>query len=394
MGMMSSGALSIIGTTNARPPYRRFGLRQADRLQHLYILGKTGTGKSTLIETLAVQDMQAGRGLAIIDPHGDLAERLISQVPEGRKAALSYLNVPDLSQPYGYNPLRGVRPEFVPLAASGLLEALRKLWPEAWGNRMEHILRNALFALLEYGKATLPDILRMLDEPAFRATVLGGVRNEQVRRFWLQEFPRYNPRYRQEMIAPVQTKVGALLADPRLYRLFTAPPIELSFRRAMDEGGIIIINLAKGILGEDSASLLGALLVTTIGLAGMSRASMPSAERPPFFLYIDEFQSFTTLSVANMVSELRKQAVALILVNQALHQVRDDVRQAVLGNVGSFVAFRLGVEDAPILAREFAPIFDAEDFVQLKNHYCYVKLLIDGMPSRPFSATTLPPPSI
>lgn len=389
--MSASEPLSVIGTTNARPPYRRFGLRQPDRLHHLYVIGKTGTGKSTLLETLALQDMRAGRGLAVIDPHGDLAERLVRQVPEERKAALAYFDAPSLSQPYGYNPLRGVRADLVPLAAAGLLEAFKKLWPEAWGNRMEHVLRNALYALLEYGKATLPDVLRVLDDPSFRGKVLRRVKNEQVRRFWLEEFSHYNPRYRQEMIAPIQNKVGALLADPRLYRIFTAAPIDLSFRRAMDAGEIIIVNLSKGTLGEDSATLLGALLVSTLGVAGLSRAALSPADRRPFFVYIDEFQTFTTLSVANMVSELRKQAVGLVLAHQHLHQTREDVRQAILGNVGSFVAFRLGVEDAPVLAREFSPIFDAADFVQLKNHDCYVKLLIDGAPSRPFSATTLPP---
>jgi energy-coupling factor transporter ATP-binding protein EcfA2 len=389
--MNASEPLSVIGITNARSSHLRFGLRQPDRLHHLYVIGKTGTGKSTLLETLALQDIRAGRGLAVIDPHGDLAERLVRQVPEERKSALAYFDAPNPSQPYGYNPLRGVRPDFVPLAASGLLEAFKKLWPDAWGNRMEHVLRNALYALLEYGKATLPDVLRVLDDPSFRGQVLRRVKNEQVRRFWLQEFPRYNPRYRQEMIAPIQNKVGALLADPRLYRIFTAPPIDLSFRRAMDRSEIIIVNLAKGTLGEDSANLLGALLVTTFGLAGLSRAALPSAERCLFFLYIDEFQSFTTLSVANMVSELRKHAVGLVLAHQHLHQLGEDVRKAVLGNVGSFVAFRLGAEDAPLLAREFAPVFDAADLVQLKNHDCYVKLLIDGIPSRPFSATTLPP---
>lgn len=380
--------LSIIGTTNARRPFQRFGLRQADRLHHLYIIGQTGTGKSTLLERLALQDIRAGRGIAVIDPHGDLAERLIRQIPENRRAAVRYLNLPEEAQPYGYNPLRGVRRDLIPLAASGLMEAFKKLWADAWGVRMEHIFRQALYALLEYGEAHLPDILRLLDEPAFRARVLFRVKNEQVRAFWLREFPGYNPRYRQEAMAPIQNKVGAFLADPRLHRLFTAPLIDLRFRRVMDQGDILIINLAKGSLGEDSANLLGALLVTTLGLAGLSRADLPHEKRADFFFYIDEFQSFTTLSVANMVSELRKYRVGLILAHQHLHQLDASVRHAVLGNVASMVAFRLGVEDASTLAKEFAPVFDAADLVQLANHDIYVKLMINGVPSRPFSATT------
>jgi energy-coupling factor transporter ATP-binding protein EcfA2 len=389
--MNPPAAISVIGTTNARRPFQRFGLRQPDRLHHLYVIGKSGTGKSTLLELLALQDIRAGRGVAVIDPHGDLAKRLMDQIPEKRRAAVRYLDAPNLSQPYGYNPLRGVRSDLIPLAASGLMEAFKKLWADAWGPRMEHIFRQALYALLEYREAHLPDILRMLDDPAFRTRVLRRVKNEQVRAFWLTEFPKYNPRYRQEAMAPIQNKVGAFLADPRLYRLFTAPPIDLRFRRVMDQQEILIINLAKGSLGEDSANLLGALLVTTLGLAGLSRADLPNEKRSDFFLYIDEFQSFTTLSMANMVSELRKFGVGLVLAHQHLHQLEDDVRHAVLGNVGSIITFRVGVEDAPTLAKEFAPIFAADDLTQLSNHHVYVKMMIDGAPSRPFSATTEAP---
>jgi hypothetical protein len=388
---MNLSAISIIGATNARRPFKRFGLRQTDRLHHLYVIGKTGTGKSTLLESLALQDIRAGRGVAVIDPHGDLAKRLMCQIPEGRRAAVRYLDAPNLSQPYGYNPLRGVRTDLIPLAASGLMEAFKKLWADAWGPRMEHIFRQALYALLEYGDAYLPDILRMLNDPTFRTQVIGRVKNEQVRAFWLGEFPKYNPRYRQEAMAPIQNKVGAFLADPRLYRLFTAPPIDLRFRRVMDQQEILIINLAKGQLGEDSANLLGALLVTTLGLAGLSRADLPNEQRADFFLYIDEFQSFTTLSMANMVSELRKFGVGLVLAHQHLHQLEADVRHAVLGNVGSIIAFRVGVEDGPMLAKEFAPVFAADDLAQLSNHDIYVKMMIDGAPSLPFSATTEAP---
>ena len=383
--------VTYFAKTNARLPHRLFGIKQLDRLFHCYVLGRTGVGKTTLLETMALQDILDGRGLTVIDPHGDLAERLVTQVPVERAADLVYLNAPDLAQPYGYNPLRSVRPDRIPLAASGLMESFKKLWDEAWGVRMEHILRNAMFALLEYGDATLPDLLRLLSDKSFRAQVITRVRNEQVRAFWTKEFPNYNPRYRQECIAPIQNKVGAFLADPRLYRMFTAAPVDLHFRQIMDEGKILIVNLAKGRLGEDSANLLGALLVTTLSLAAFSRADTEESRRPDHFILIDEFQSFTTLSVANMVSELRKFRVSLTLAHQHLAQLQPDVRAAVLGNVGTLVSFRVGPDDARIIVREFEPVFDVQDLLNLPNHSIYLKLMIDGAPSKPFSATTIRP---
>ena len=375
-------------------PHRTFGIKQADRLFHTYAIGKTGTGKTTLLESIAIQDVLRGRGVAVIDPHGDLAERLVAQVPPEREGDLVYFNAPDLSQSYGYNPLRRVQTDRIPLAASGLMEAFEKLWGEAWGVRMEHVLRNTLYALIEFGEAQLPDILRMLTEKSFQREVLGRVKNDQVRAFWAHEFPNYNPRYRQESIAPIQNKVGAFLADPRLYRMFTSPPVDLHFRQIMDEGKILIVNLAKGRLGEDSANLLGALLVTTLGLAALSRADVEESKRPDYHVLIDEFQSFTTLSVANMVSELRKFHVGLVLAHQHLYQLEPEVRHAVLGNVGTLISFRLGPEDAQMIAREFEPVFAPLDLVNLSNHAIYLKLMIDGTPSRPFSATTLRPRNI
>lgn len=383
--------ISYFGRTNGRNPHRTFGIKQADRLFHVYAIGKTGTGKTTLLETLALQDITRGRGVTVIDPHGDLAERLVAQIPTWRAPDLIYLNAPDPSQQYGYNPLRRVQPDKIPLAASGLMEAFKKLWGDAWGVRMEHILRNTLYALIESGDATLPDILRMLTSTSFRRQVLARVKNDQVKAFWTDEFPNYNPRYRQEAIAPIQNKVGAFLADPRLYRMFTNPPVDLHFRQIMDEGKILIVNLAKGQLGEDSANLLGALLVTTLSLAALSRADIEESGRSDYVVLIDEFQSFTTLSVANMVSELRKYRVGLVLAHQHLYQLEPEVRHAVLGNVGTLISFRLGPEDARIIAREFEPVFADGDLVNLPNHNIYVKLMIDGTPSRPFSAATLHP---
>ncbi|MFM2330589.1 MAG: hypothetical protein RLZZ26_96, partial [Candidatus Parcubacteria bacterium] len=290
------------GRTNTRANYRRFGIKQADRFSHVYVIGRTGTGKTTMLETMALQDIRAGRGLCVIDPHGDFANRLVAAVPASRHGELIYLNATDPNQPYGYNPLRRVHRDRVPLVASGLLDAFHKIWGHEWGVRMEHVLRNALFALIEYGDAALPDVLRIMTEKKYRTELLKNVTNEQVRLFWTQEYPRYNPRYAQDAIAPVQNKIGAFLADPRIRRIVTGGEQDLRIREIMDNGKILIVNLGKGALGADSAQLLGALLVSSVALAAFSRIDTPEEERKPFFLYMDEFQSFTTLAVATMIS--------------------------------------------------------------------------------------------
>ncbi len=389
--MHSKDPIAYFGRTNRRPPDKVFGIKHADRFHHFYAIGRTGTGKSTLLETLALQDIRKGNGLAVIDPHGDLVERLVRSVPSERAKDLVYLNPASGKQLFRYNPLRRVRADKIPLAASGVLEAFKKIWGKSWGVRMEHIFRNTLHALIESGDATLPDILRIYTDKTFREEVLRSVTNEQVRAFWSDEFSKYSPWYRQEAIGPIQNKVGAFLADRRLHELFTGDGKELQVRRLMDEGKILLVNLSKGELGEDSANLLGALLVSTISLAAFSRAELPESKRRDFFAYLDEFQNFTTLAVANMVSELRKYRVGLVLAHQHLHQLEPDVRHAVLGNVGTLVAFRLGAEDASLIARELAPEFDPEDILNLPNYTIYLKLMIDGGPSRPFSAATLQP---
>jgi type IV secretory pathway TraG/TraD family ATPase VirD4 len=380
--------VSYLGTTNFRRNFVPFGIRQADRLSHIYLLGKTGVGKSTLIEHMARQDLAAGRGFALIDPHGDLAERM-------RDAALNsarpftYFDAADPNQPFGYNPLRRVSHDKIPLAASGLLEALKKLWPDAWGVRMEHVLRNSLYALLEREGSTLPDILRLYAEEGYRRGVVAGVKNPVVRRFWTDEFAAYPDRFRAEVVAPIQNKLGALLTDPRLYRALVAPEQPISFRRVMDEGGVLIVNLAKGRLGEDSASVLGGLIAATIGLAALSRADAPPETRRPFHVYIDEFQTFTTLSFVNMLPELRKYGVSLTLAHQYLHQLEPEVRHAVLGNAGTLISFRVGPEDAGVMAAEFQPVFQTIDLMNLPNRDFYLKLMIDGAPSKAFSGCTL-----
>lgn len=370
---------------------RVFGIKDEDRFLHLYVIGKTGTGKSTLIETMALQDLERGNGFALIDPHGDLVSRVAARATGLHRDRVVYLDATDPNQPFGYNPLRHVSEDRIPLAASGMMDVFKKMWPDAWGVRMEHILRNVLMALLEQPDATLHDVLRIFSDGAFRKGIAKSLRNETVRTFLLKEFERFSFGYRADGTAPIQNKVGAFLADPLLNRILTAPKIDLHVRRIMDEGQVLLVNLAKGHIGEDSSSLLGGLLVTTIGLAAFSRADTPQSERKDFFVYIDEFQSFTTVALANMLSELRKYRVGFTVAHQYLNQLDPEVRHAVLGNAGSIISFRVGVEDAPYLVREFQETFEEIDLLRLPNYRIYLKLMIDGTPSTPFSAITLEP---
>jgi type IV secretory pathway TraG/TraD family ATPase VirD4 len=384
----NKGSITYFARVDFRDDRRVFGIKTEDRFSHMYIIGKTGTGKSTLIETMARQDLASGRGFALIDPHGDLVERVWRSVPDSDRGRVIYLNLCDPRQPYGYNPLRQVRPDRIPLAASGFMEALKKIWKDAWGVRMEHILRNALMALLERRSSTLVDVLRLFSDRTFRKEIAASVKNEPVKRFWEKEFERYSFGYRSDGVAPIQNKIGAFLADPLLHRILTAPEIDLHIRSLMEGGKVLLVNLAKGYIGEDTSSLLGALLVTTLGLAAFTRADQPERERRDFFVYIDEFQSFTTLALTNMLSELRKYRVGFTIAHQYLHQLDPAIRHAVLGNTGTLISFRLGAEDAHFLAREFEGTFEAIDLLYLENHHIYLKLLIDGMPSKPFSAVT------
>lgn len=391
---LQKGDITYLGCTDYRHECEPFGIRQVDRLSHLYVIGKTGTGKSTLLEAMARQDLQQGRGFALLDPHGDLVERIAADVPEWRRSHLVYFDAADPTQPYGYNPLRWVRADKIPLAASGLLEVFKARWSDAWGPKMEHLLRNAIYALLERDGSTLPDILQLLSDDRFRRVVARSLTNEPIRHFWLETYEKYPKRFRAEAAAPIENKVGAFLADPMLLRVLTGAEKDIRIRRLMDGSGVLLVNLARGRIGEDSSSLLGSLLVTTIGLAAFSRGEIPEASRRPFFLYLDEFQSFATTSIASMVSELRKYGVGLILAHQHLEQLTPEIREAVLGNVGTVISFRVGPEDARYLAREFEPAFKPLDLVNLPNHHVYLKLMIDGTPSQPFSAVTTAPSRI
>lgn len=388
-GRMADAPHSHFAFTNHRYGRLAICIKQQDRLSHMYIIGKTGVGKSTLLETLAWQDFVAGRGFALVDPHGDLVEYLAERIGALDKKRVVYLNATDPWQPFGYNPLRRVREDKIPLAVSGLLETLKKIWPDAWGVRMEHVLRNSLYALLEREGSTLPDILALFTDDEFRREVTRGIRNPVVKQFWETEFEHYPPRLRAEACAPIQNKLGALLSDPMLRRILVEPEIDLHFRRLMDEGTILLVNASKGRLGEESALVLGSLIVSTLGLAAFTRAEADPSARRPYFVYLDEFHNFTTLMLANMMSELRKYGIGLVLAHQYMHQLDLDIRHAVLGNAGTIIAFRVGPEDAAILADEFQPVFDTLDLLNLPNRSIYLKLMIDGAPSRPFSGTTL-----
>lgn len=384
--------VTYFARTNARNSNQLFGIKRSDRLYHTYIIGKTGAGKTTLLKTCIIQDIYNGEGLTLVDPHGDMAEEIVASIPDHRKDDVIYFNVPDPSQPYGYNPVSYIVPEKRALAASGMLEVFHKYWGEkAWGQRMEYILRNALLAILELPNVTLIDLIELLRNNEYRRSIIPKIENERVRTFWRDEYPKYSARYRVEAIAPIQNKVGAFLSDPLLCRLLTKPEQPLRLRKIMDEQKILIVNLAKGKLGEDTAGLLGALLVTTLGLAAFSRAEIPEHERKKHFLYMDEFQNFTTPSIANMLSELRKYSIGIIACNQYLSQLQPEVRDAILGNAGTLISFRLGAQDATFMAKEFFPTFQMADVLNLPNYDIYLKLMIDGAPSKPFSATTITP---
>lgn len=387
--------VSLFAKTTHRNEGRRFGIKESDRFFHMYVIGKTGVGKSTLLETLIFQDIERGRGLTVLDPHGELVKSIVDRIPPARANGLIYFNVADPSCRLGFNPIQFVPERRRGLAAAGLLDAFKKLWSDSWGPRLEHLLRNALFTLLEQPQGSLADLLRLFHDRDYRAEALRHVKNEQVREFWLKEYAGYPERLRGEAVAPLQNKVGAFLADPLLRRILTGNN-DIHVRDIMDNGKILLVNLSKGIIGEDVAGLLGALLVSRINLAALSRADTPSAERRPFFCYLDEFQTFSSLAFITMLSELRKYRVGMTLGHQYLDQLDPGVQAAILGNVGTQIVFRVGAADAELFAQEFYPHFTVTDFTNLPNHHVYLKLMIDGMVSKPFSAETLAhlPPAV
>ena len=381
--------ITYFGCTNFRRRGRLFGIKRHDRLSHIYVIGKTGAGKSTLLRNFAHQDIENGEGLTLLDYHGQLADQVAAHIPHHRRNDVIYFN-PTEDTPYGYNPLRRVAPDRRALAASGLLDVFHTQWGErAWGQRMEYIFRNVLLTLLDQPEdMTLLDVLRLLRDDAFRTRVAQNVRHKPVRDFWITEFPKY--RNRSEALAPIQSKVSAFLADPKLCTILTKPQVPLSFRRIMDEGKILLVNLSVGRLGTDTASLLGGILITALGLAALSRADTPEHTRRHHWIYADEFQNTVTRSVIGLYPQLRKFKCGLFAAHQYIHQLDEGVRHAILGNTGTLISFRLGGHDAPFIGKEFEPVFEPKDFMALPNYAVYVKMLIDGAPAKPFSAITLP----
>jgi len=354
-----------------------------ERRRHLYIVGQTGTGKSTLLLNLVRQDLAAGEGLALLDPHGDLAEAALAHVPRSRTNDLVYINPADLERPIGFNPLSGVPHDLKPVVADGIVSAFRHVWPDSWGPRLDYILTNAVRALLDAPGATLLMLPRLLIDDPFRAQLVGQHATDPiVRAFWTHEFERYGPSLRAEAIAPIQNKIGKALMVPSLRNMLAQPRSTITFRRLMDEGAIVICNLSKGSLGESTAHLLGALITTSLAQAALSRADTPAAERRVFHLYADEFQSFATESFALILSEARKYALTLTIGHQYLDQLPDRLRAAVFGNAGSIVACRAGAADAPILAAQIG--LGTPDALQdLRNFTAWARLLRDGVPSSP-----------
>jgi len=380
--------LIFVGRTNWRDRTKPFGLRPADRRAHMYVVGKTGTGKSSLLEGMIRQDILAGNGLALFDPHGDLVERLYGWMPESRRKDVIYLNVPDPEQPFGFNPLEGVPPLRRSLAANGIVEALKKLFGDSWGDRLEYILRSALLLLLEQPQATLADVVRLFHEKEFRTEAAERVTNEQVKRFWTTEFEKFG-RQRSEAVTPIENKLGSLLVDPFVSRILTIPKSTFQPREAMDSGKVLLVNLAKGKIGEAPAMLFGGLLVTMLGLAGLARADTPERERRDFFVYLDEFQTFTTLALVNMLSELRKYSQGFVLSNQYLDQIDPEVRSAILGNVGTLIVFRVGATDAIRLAKELRPDLPPYDLTLLPSRTFWIRMLVAGEPAEAFTGKTI-----
>lgn len=383
--------IAVFAQTTFRNQFKRFGIKTDDRRRHMYLIGKTGMGKSTIQENMIVGDIRAGHGLAVVDPHGDLAEKIIEFIPANRIQDVVYFNPADMDYPIAFNVLEQVEPHLRHLVASGLLGVFQKLWADSWGPRLEYILRNAILAILDFPGSTLLGVVRMLSDKAYRKRVVSNIKDPVVKSFWEKEFASYADKFASEAVSPIQNKVGQFLSSSLMRNIIGQVKSSINIREIMDDGKILIMNLSKGRIGEDNSALLGAMMITKIQLAAMSRVDMPEKERKDFYLYIDEFQNFSTDSFANILSEARKYHLNLILAHQYIEQLSEKVKPAVFGNVGTMVSFRVGATDAEELAKEFAPVFTEEDLVNLPKYEMYLKLMIDGVASSPFSAKGLPP---
>ncbi len=382
-----------LGKANFRGKEIEFGIKREDRRRHIYIIGKTGQGKTTLLENMIIHDILNHEGLAYLDPHGDSVQRILDYIPKEKINDVIYFNLPDIDHPFAFNPLEKVAWEQRHFVALSLLSVFKKIWVDAWSARMEYILTNALLALLEWPGATLLDVNRLLADENFRKKVIDHLKDPVVKAFWVNEFGKYHLQFRTEAIAPIQNKVGQFITNPLIRNIIGQPESSFNLREIMDEGKILLVNLSVGAIGEETSSLLGGLLITKLQLAAMSRVDLPEEQRRDFYLYIDEFQNFSTESFVNILSEARKYRLSLILSHQYLDQVDEKIIKAVFGNVGTFIVFRVGTIDAEIFSKEFGYLVKPEDLLNLPSYHVYVKLLIDGKPTHPFLAVTFPPKS-
>ncbi len=386
--------ITLFAKTDARGNSVPFGIKAKDRTRHMYVIGKTGMGKSTMLENMAVQDIKNGNGLAFIDPHGQTAETLLEYIPEERKDDVLYFAPFDTDNPVSFNVMEDVGPERRHLVVSGLMSVFKKIWVDAWSARMEYILSNTLLALLEYPDSTLLGVNRMLSDKVYRRKVIDNITDPAVKSFWVDEFLNYNERYMQEAGDAIKNKIGQFTSNPLIRNIIGQPHSSFDIRKMMDDQKIIIMNLSKGLVGESNANLLGSMLTTRIYLAAMSRADLNADEMkkaPNFYFYVDEFQSFANATFADILSEARKYKLNLTIAHQYIEQMEEEVKNAVFGNVGTIVSFRVGPFDAEVLETIFTPRFIAADIVNLGFAQIYLTLMIDGIGSAPFSAVTLPP---
>lgn len=389
--------LTVLGQAVFRGQRHKFGIRPDDRRRHVYIIGKTGMGKSTLLENMVFSDIHAGKGVAVVDPHGDLIEAILKFIPKERSNDVVLFDPSDTDYPLSFNVLDCPSKDQCSLVASGLMSVFKKLWPDAFSGRMEHILRNTLLALLEAEGQSMLGIMRMFADDSYRAKVIEKVHDPMVLSFWNDEYAVWSEKYRTEAVAAIQNKIGQLLSTPLIRNIVGQTKSRLDIRHAMDSGKIILVNLSKGKLGEDTSAFLGSMLVTKFQIDAMSRADIPEAQRRDFYLYVDEFQNFATESFATILSEARKYRLNLTMANQYVAQLIIDgsnsmLKDAVFGNVGSIISFQIGSDDAEDMSLQFEEAVTAQDILSLPKYHAYVRLMVDGMPSKPFSVGTLPPP--
>jgi len=392
--MNDENKVTYFAETDSRNKRIPFGIKRKDRSRHMYVIGKTGMGKSTLLENMAVQDITNGEGFAFIDPHGKSADLLLEYIPETRIKDVLYFAPFDMEHPVSFNVMEDVGPDKRHLVANGLMSAFKKIWVDAWSARMEYILNNILLALLEYPDSTLIGVNRMLADKDYRKKVVDNITDPSVKSFWVDEYAKYTDRFAAEAAPAIQNKIGQFISNPLVRNIIGQPKSTFDIRQLMDNKKILIINLSKGRMGESNANLLGSMLITKIYLAAMSRAELSERDletKPHFYLYVDEFQNFANESFADILSEARKYKLGLTVAHQYIEQMSEEVRAAVFGNVGTMVSFRVGAYDSELMEKEFAPQFTAEDMVNLGFCQIYLKLMIDGISSPPFSATTLPP---